>query len=121
MLTLSEVLSDFALYAGFHDVMNVNIDSRAERGESPLHWMAKLGDRAGITVLINAGASVDSVDDKGNTPLHAAIISRQTDAASALIEHGADIHRKNDVGQTPLEVAKLESYAPILERLLGQE
>ena len=116
MLTLAEVLSDFGLYAGFNDVTEATISSGGECGESPLHWMAILGDPAGIRLLIEAGANIDTVDDEGNTPLHSAVTARQADAVEFLIQRGAEVNRRNRAGFTPLELAKLDGYRPTMER-----
>jgi uncharacterized protein len=115
MLTLTEVLSDFGLYAGFDDVTEATINSRGECGESPLHWMAILGDPAGIKLLIEAGADIDTVDDEGNTPLHRAVSARQADAVKFLIERGAGVNQRNRAGLTPLDLAKLDGYSPTME------
>lgn len=114
MLTLSEVLSDFRLYAGYPEDMGVMIDSRTKDGESPLHWMASLGDHVGIRLLVEAGANVNAVDKDGNTPMHEAVLRRHVSAVKALLESGADLGRKNDVGQTSLDIANSDRYQPMI-------
>ena len=115
MLTLAEVLSDFGQYAGFNDVTEATICSYSDCGESPLHWMAILGDTAGIKLLIEAGANIYTLDDEGNTPLHKAVSARQAHAVEFLIERGAAVNLRNFVGLTPLDLAKLDGYGPTME------
>lgn len=117
MLTLDEVLSDFKLYAGYPEDQEVTVDSRTADGESPLHWMATLGDDAGIRLLVDAGASVNAVDNFGNTPIHEAVLRRQVTAVKALLQGGAEVGLKNGVGLTPLDVANSDQYQPTISAL----
>jgi len=114
MLTLAEVLTDVAASPGFKDVSNVTIDSRGIGGESPLHWMAVLGDPKAIQLLVDAGADINAVDDEGNSPLHVAVKWRQAEAASLLIACGADRQIRNSKGSTPAEVARSDGYKPTM-------
>src|SRR5512144_732586 len=101
MLTLEEVLADAAMAPGFEDAENIGVNSRGAEGQTPLRWMATLGDAAGIRLLLDAGASIDAADNDGNTPLHEAVLCRQTAAARELIDHGADLLLKNNSRATP--------------------
>lgn len=114
MLTLSEVLSDVAASPGFEDVAAVAPDSRGRNGETPLHWMATLGDDKGVLLLLNAGANINAQDNGGNTPLHRAISDRQVSAAQALLTAGADRALTNIEGLTPKGLADADGYAPAI-------
>ena len=50
MLTLREIFDDFALYAELEPGA-VFIDTKNSTGESPIHWMAALGDVQAIELL----------------------------------------------------------------------
>ncbi len=115
MLTITEILSDVAAAPGFSGISVVDVNSRGRNGETPLHWMAVLGDANAIRLLLDAGADVSSPDDEGNTPLHVAVKWRQTEAARVLLERGADRGRLNDQGQNPLDVAKHDGFGPTIE------
>ena len=117
MLTLEEILSDVAMSPGFSNVGKVGVDSRGDEGQSPLHWMATLGDAVGIRLLVEAGASINAIDNAGNTPLHEAVAWRQTLAARELIEQGADVLLRNGAGLTPLNIAKSDGFEPTIELL----
>jgi len=114
MLTLEEVLADVATSPGFKGVSDVTIVSRGIGGESPLHWMAILGDSKAIQLLLDAGAGIDAVDDEGNAPLHVAVKWRQAEAASSLIARGAKCEIRNNQGSTPAEIARSDGYGPTM-------
>ena len=118
MLTLEEVLSDVAMSPGFNNVEKVSVDSRGDDGQSPLHWMATLGDAVGIRLLVEAGASINAIDNKGSTPLHEAVVWRHTLAARELIEQDADVLLRNTAGLTPLDIAKSDGFGPTIELLM---
>jgi ankyrin repeat protein len=117
MLTLGEVLNDFRLYAGWPDGAAVDVSSRSEAGETPLHWMATLGHDQGIDLLVRAGCDLNAADCDGNTALHAAVSTRQATAVAALIRAGAEAGKRNTAGQTPLDAAKLDGYRWTIELL----
>ena len=117
MLKIAELLSDFRDYGELPDELRVSIHSRSATGETPLHWMATLGDGAAIQLLHEAGADLNAQDDDGNTPMHAAVVSRQTIAVKQLISAGAIIELPNNAGLTPVGLAELDGFKPILEAL----
>jgi uncharacterized protein len=115
MLTIDEVLADVAAAPGFSG--RVEINSRGSEGQTPLHWMATLGDATGIELLLRAGANIDAADSQGNTPLHEAVLCRQRTAVAVLLKGGANVHLKNVLGLTPRALAEAERYSPVLELL----
>jgi ankyrin repeat protein len=117
MLTLGEVLNDFRLYAGWPDGAAVDVASRSEAGETPLHWMAILGDNKEIDLLVRAGCDLNAADRDGNTALHAAVSVRHSTAVTALLKAGADVGKRNNADQTPLDAAKLDGYRWTIELL----
>jgi cytohesin len=117
MLTLHEVLSDFGEYAGYAADVAVTVNSRSRDGESPMHWMATLGDNAAIKVLVQAGADLNAQDDSGNSTLHEASERRQITAVKALIDVGANLLLRDVAGQTPLDVAMESDFRPAIDML----
>jgi uncharacterized protein len=115
MLTIEEVLTDVAAAPGFSGPVEIN--SRGSEGQTPLHWMATLGDATGIELLLRAGAVIDAADSHGNTPLHEAVLCRQHTAVAALLSGGANAHLKNVLGQSPRALAEATGYSPVLELL----
>lgn len=115
MLTLKEVLADAASSPGFEGVVSVNVHSRGSEGQTPLHWMAVLGDHMAAQLLLRSGAEVDVQDCHGNTALHEAVASRQQTVVRILLLAGASVGIKNRQGQSPKEMAEMDSYAAIRE------
>lgn len=115
MLTLDEVLEDVADSPAFQGVKGLSPNTRGHNGETPLHWMATLGDAEGVRILVDAGAVVDAVDQNGNTPLHESCASRQVAAAKMLIGLGANRELKNHNNLTPLDVAEAEGFQPMID------
>ena len=105
MLTLQEVLSDAANAPGFEGAANVEVNTRSSVGQTPLHWMAVLGDHKAIRLLLEAGAAIDAQDDQGNTALLQAVLDRQGTAARELRAAGADPHLPNHAGLTAAQAA----------------
>ena len=116
-LTLEEVLLDVASSPGFESVDVVGVNSCSSSGETPLHWMAFLGDVAGTSILLEAGANINAVNNKGNTPLHEATACRQVPVIKLLIGCGASTRIKNMAGFTALELAVVDGYEPSVEIL----
>lgn len=114
MLTLDEILADVAISPGFKKVDEVGVNSRGNSGETPLHWMATLGDVQALNLLLDARSDINAIDNSGNTPLHDAVLSRQTPAASLLIKRGANAQCRNVAGLTPLDIAKSDGFAPLV-------
>lgn len=95
------------------------MNSRGITGQTPLHWMATLGDVSGARLLLDAGAELNAADDSGNTPLHEAVRSRQHLLVQLLISRGADVGRTNSLSQSARDLAEVEGYAPTQEVLRG--
>lgn len=117
MLTLDEVLADVAASPGFEGCPEIGANSRSDTGRTPLHWMATLGDVAGIELLLQAGASIDAVDDEGNTALHEATALRQHGVVGFLVARGAQLHLVNAAGQSSLAIAEADGYHPTVNLL----
>lgn len=105
MLTLEEVFSDFAAYAGCDELDKIDINSTSGQGETPFTLDGCIGDNKGILLLIEAGANIDAQDNKGNSPLHEAVICRHHTTVYTLIVLGANKGMRNKDGFTPKEIA----------------
>ncbi len=85
--------------------LEADIRTKAEYGDTPLHWAALHNARDTAQLLISRGADIQAKDEHGHTPLHCAARNNACDAAELLISLGADIHAKKEDGDTPLHWA----------------
>jgi ankyrin repeat protein len=114
MLTLEEILSDAASLPEFQHLDDVSVDSRGKGGETPLHWMAVLGDAKAIEILMKNGAVVNAADHAGNTPLHEAVSLCHANAIDSLLKFGANAFQKNVNGITPYNIAEKDNSTKLL-------
>jgi hypothetical protein len=80
------------------------LNHQDKQGRSALHFAAKQGDIAIITVLIDEKIDLDLEDKNNNTALHLAIFAKKKDVANELIKRGASIRIRNSQGQTALSL-----------------
>lgn len=70
---------------------------RDEWGRQPVHYAARDGDVAAITML-RGSEDVNATDAEGWTPLHFAAQGGHAKAVEALLDAGADVHAMTDKG-----------------------
>ena len=116
MLTLEEVLNDFADDADL-DPAEVTLFSRNVKGETALHYMAYLGDPPAIRILVSNGAEISAVDNQGNSPLHVAVAYRHQRTGHELVKLGANLELRNAADQTPRDVAFLDENVEMVALL----
>ena len=84
-----------------------NLETRNERGETPLHFAAYGITNAGVvTALLEAGANLEARDERGETPLHMAALGGNAETVTALLEARADPKARNDYGRLPFDHAR---------------
>jgi len=81
--------------------------------------LARAGDAAELTGLLEAGLPPNLTNDKGDSLLILAAYHGHLDAVVTLVSHGADVSRVNDRGQTALAAAVFRSARPIVVALLA--
>lgn len=92
------------------------------RGETPLHWAARLGARGVpyVRILLERGARPDSRNILGQTPLHDALMG-SAEVILVLLEGGADPRIPDHLGSTPVMRARKrlrgESGGVVIEAL----
>lgn len=83
-----------------------DVQARAERGRTPLHFMAGFSETPAVaTALLAAGADIEVRAEGGRTPLHFAAESTKTPAVvETLLDAGADPTAEDAAGQTPFDL-----------------
>jgi len=98
---------------------NPRTDLNAENpvGETPLMYLAVLGETARARTLIARGASVNRL---GWTPLHYAASRGKLDTARLLLNQGAMPNAPAPEGRTPLMMAAYSGSAEMVQLLLNR-
>ena len=82
----------------------VNVNSRYDKGKTPLHYAAERGDIKMADVLLAHGADIEAGDISGTRPLHVAARS-SLETTKFLVERGVDINATDVDGNTALHKA----------------
>ncbi len=88
------------------EITTVDVNARAEYGNTPLHLAASYGSPINVGALLKAGADVNARQSESGTPLHYAGISDNPDKVLALLDAGADGRAKDKYGSTPFDYTK---------------
>ena len=88
------------------DLFSIGVDPNTtnDRGETPLHWAARLTGEA-VPLLLQHGAQINARDRLGDTPLSFAAGAGNYTALKALLRAGADLSSRNRAGLSALQVA----------------
>ena len=111
----------------------VDINSKNDKGWSPLHLMVENFVPEAVRFLLENGANPDQTDTFGVTPLHLAIdtetdrftdefarykaVAPSVDLTTLLLKHGADPNAKDNEGETPLDWATSLRHTPAINLL----
>ena len=79
-----------------------SVDSRNNRGETPVIVAAQTSSIRAVNKLIELGCNVNLQDATGNTALHYAVTTSSERAVDALVTAGADVNIANNQGKTPI-------------------
>jgi len=94
-----------------------DVNAANDRGETPLHVAAHMGETEAAKLLVEHGADVNAKDELGGTPLHeAAKWPARTEVVKLLLANGADADAKNREGKTPLDVASRGKLKALLRK-----
>ncbi len=72
----------------------VNLDSRDNRGKTPMHYAVLSEDMNHTMLLFYSGAKMNAKDNSGNTPLHFAVANANYDVVRFINSTG---HAKTDI------------------------
>lgn len=97
---------------------NENVNSKDERGLTPLWIAAAYGKLDVAELLISKGANVNAkAESTGLTPLHIAALNGQNNVVKLLLAKGAEVNALTTASETPLQLAIRRGHGDIGEYL----
>ena len=96
------------------------IESRNEKGETPLHCAVSAGHTHIFYLLTGNDADLNARDHAGRTPLHVAVWKNHIGWVERLTRNYADLTIRDEEGKTPLDIA-IENENTEIVKLLEQE
>ncbi|KAK8017379.1 hypothetical protein PG993_013705 [Apiospora rasikravindrae] len=90
-----------------------------DKGDRPLHYVARKGDLRCLHVLLDHHVLVDEPNVNNATPLVAALDNHQVETSLALLTAGASSRMPTRKGKTPLHYAAWGNLLKPVERLLA--
>ena len=96
-----------------------DIETKDERGLSPLLWASISGKIEVVKMLVKAGAGVRVTDTEGHTCLTLAAWSGHTETVKMLVKAGADLSATDNKGDTCLTIAACFGHTEIVRYLVG--
>lgn len=92
----------------------VDINTKNEKGEIPLHLACTNGSLPLVQFLVNNGADVNASNYDGYTPLYLACVENRQEIAQFLFERGAYIDPTSEVFEEVMLYASLKGFNDIV-------
>jgi ankyrin repeat protein len=100
--------------------LGYDVESRDERGMTPLYYAVDEGQPACVEALLMAGALLNFKDpEKGDTYLHVAANGGDSVVTEMLLTAGCDVEARNDCNVTPLLKASLGGSVDVMKQLIA--
>ncbi len=96
-----------------------DIEATRNNRMTPLMHACRLGNKAIVDALLEAGASLEPLNSDGNNALWLACYGENLDIIDRLIEHGIAIDHQNENGATCLMYAASTGKTAVVARLLA--
>lgn len=90
---------------------HVNVDSRNEQNQTPLHLAAANGHGLACELLIKAGAHIYVTNDEGMTPLHVSTALAKAECVMVLLKYGSNPYMRDAKGRTAVELVTTAEVA----------
>ncbi|XP_046585282.1 putative ankyrin repeat protein RF_0381 [Haliotis rubra] len=98
-----------------------DIDSRDDRGRTPVMYAAEKGNKKVVDLLVSKGCNLSVVDNLGGNILHVACLGGNEDFVEDLLSRGiAGIDSRDRVGRTPVLYATGKGNKKIVDLLVSK-
>ena len=97
-----------------------SLDTKDNRGQAPMHYLAQNGFSDGIKLLANCGADINLSDDYGLSPYLWAIIAGQPKTTSLLLSLGVNVYDTSANEKSALWWAANRGHSSIVRLLLSE-
>ncbi|MDE2436438.1 MAG: ankyrin repeat domain-containing protein [Sphingomonadales bacterium] len=94
-----------------------NVNSRDNKGQTPLVIASNYGFAEGVDLLVTYGAKVDDSNNAGETPLITAVHNRNVALVRILLKAGASATRADNSGRSALDYAEMNGKDAIYTEL----
>ena len=96
-----------------------DIETKDDRGSSPLHWACRSGTLDVVKMLVEAGAGVRVTDNKGQTCLTLAAKLGRTETVRCLVGlPEVDVNHRDTANNTALHLAAHENHTDVTQVLI---
>ncbi|KPA38815.1 hypothetical protein FLAG1_08353 [Fusarium langsethiae] len=104
---------DYLLFPIF-DIYKVDINTRDDDGNTPLHLLIDSDSVDILTFCRQSSIDLNAQNHEGETPLHRASGTIDGERIAMLIKHGANVNSVDNRGRTPLDHAFTDGTANLL-------
>ncbi len=94
------------------------VNTKTNRGKTPLHYAVSYAQQPCMDLLLERGANINAQDATGMTPLHVAAMLGRAEQARRLLNHGALREGKDSFGDTPLHTAAVFGQGGMVQLLI---
>lgn len=102
-----------------HGSHGLDIDSRDNKGCTPLMEAAIFGKENTVSCLLERGSDPTLQDNSGQSALHWAARVGSKEIVGKLLSQGLDINSRTNSGETPLQVAEKFGQAEVVKYLVS--
>lgn len=100
--------------------LDVNVDVRNRRRQTPLHWASYYNRVDIVTILLEAHGNIDAVEDEGGAPLAWAAYMGCLEVTKLLLKRGAHLNTCDSQSNTPLHWACFKGHTSVVKYLVKQ-
>lgn len=118
---VDELLDSEADRTGGDDLIYLSIETKDEKGWTPLMWAVHNNHLSTVDALIRAGANADARGYDGSTPLALAVRNNHREIFERVLTECEAVDVPNNEGVTPLMLAVAANNLNFAEKLMSED